>query len=65
MGNALNCILKQQPDTDDVRRRRVKEIKDEGWDLFLRVLADGSLVVTAVAVSYTIIPRIQFDQSNF
>ncbi|KAF9479728.1 hypothetical protein BDN70DRAFT_906163 [Pholiota conissans] len=33
---------------DDSRNRRIREIKDEGWDLFLRVLDDGSIVVTAV-----------------
>lgn len=35
---------------EDARSRRVREIAEEGWDLFLRVLADGSLVVQAVAV---------------
>jgi len=35
---------------EDARSRRVREIVEEGWDLFLRVLADGSLVVQAVAV---------------
>ncbi|TFY65144.1 hypothetical protein EVJ58_g2168 [Rhodofomes roseus] len=34
---------------EDARSRRVREIAEEGWDLFLRVLADGSLVVQAVA----------------
>ncbi|CAA7258624.1 unnamed protein product [Cyclocybe aegerita] len=42
-------ILKDESQVDDARTRRIKEIKDEGWDLFLRVLADGSVVVTAVA----------------
>ncbi|KAJ3516450.1 hypothetical protein NLJ89_g1100 [Agrocybe chaxingu] len=42
-------ILKDESQIDDARTRRIKEIKDEGWDLFLRVLADGSVVVTAVA----------------
>ncbi|RDB29031.1 Regulator of V-ATPase in vacuolar membrane protein 1 [Hypsizygus marmoreus] len=49
IGNALTQILKQRPEQDDARSRRIKEIKDEGWDLFLRVLSDGSVVVTAVA----------------
>ena len=35
---------------EDAERRRTQEIYDEGWDLFLRVLEDGSLVVQAVAV---------------
>lgn len=44
-------IAMQAPQTgdDDTQHRRVREIKDEGWDLFLRVLSDGSLVVQAVA----------------
>lgn len=33
------------------RYRRLKEMNDEGWDSFARVLEDGSLVVRAVAVS--------------
>lgn len=35
---------------DDARSRRVREIAEEEWDLFLRVLSDGSLVIQAVAV---------------
>lgn len=35
---------------DDARTTRVKEIRKENWDLFLRILADGSVVVNAVAV---------------
>ncbi|KAF9462089.1 WD repeat-containing protein [Collybia nuda] len=49
IGNALSHISREQPNQDDARSRRVKEINDEGWDLFLRVLGDGSIVVTAVA----------------
>ena len=37
--------------SDEGRRKRVQEILDEGWDLFFRVLSDGSLVLQAVAVS--------------
>lgn len=37
--------------SEDGRHRRVQEILEEGWDLFLRILADGSLVLQAVAVS--------------
>ncbi|CCM05189.1 uncharacterized protein FIBRA_07398 [Fibroporia radiculosa] len=33
---------------DTTSGRRVREIVEEGWDLFLRVLADGSLVIQAV-----------------
>ncbi|KAI1793966.1 RAVE protein 1 C terminal-domain-containing protein [Ganoderma leucocontextum] len=37
------------PAEEDARRRRVREISEEGWDVFLRVLGDGSLVVQAIA----------------
>ena len=37
--------------TDDARTRRIREIKEESWDLFMRILSDGSVIVTAVAVS--------------
>ena len=47
VGAVLDHILK---DSSEAQNRRIKEIKDEGWDLFLRVLGDGSIVVTAVAV---------------
>ncbi|EMD42152.1 hypothetical protein CERSUDRAFT_110689 [Gelatoporia subvermispora B] len=36
-------------DPEDARVRRIREIKDAGWDLFLRVLSDGALVVQAIA----------------
>ncbi|KAG6911550.1 hypothetical protein DXG01_011852 [Tephrocybe rancida] len=49
VGNALNETLKSWPDQDNARARRIKEIKDERWDIFLRVLGDGSVVVSAVA----------------
>ena len=48
---ALRAVLAELPSADeDVRCRRVREIIEEGWDVFLRVLADGSIVVQAVAV---------------
>ncbi|KAF9527801.1 RAVE protein 1 C terminal-domain-containing protein [Crepidotus variabilis] len=47
--SVINHILKDSTLSDDARTRRIKEIRDEGWDLFLRVLSDGSIVVTAVA----------------
>ncbi|KAI0361166.1 WD repeat-containing protein [Trametes cingulata] len=47
---ALKSVLEQsQSAEDDARRRRIREITEEGWDMFLRVLSDGSLVVQAVA----------------
>jgi hypothetical protein len=32
--------------------QRLQEIIDESWDLFLRILQDGSVVLTAVTVSF-------------
>ncbi|OSD03553.1 hypothetical protein PYCCODRAFT_1476945 [Trametes coccinea BRFM310] len=50
MNAALKSILDQsQSAEDDARHRRIREIAEEGWDIFLRVLGDGSLVVQAVA----------------
>lgn len=50
----INHILANPLLTDDARTRRIREIKEESWDLFMRILSDGSVVVTAVAVS---VPR--------
>ncbi|KAJ7076559.1 RAVE protein 1 C terminal-domain-containing protein [Mycena belliarum] len=49
IGDSISAALKNETDLDEARIRRLQEIKDEGWDLFLRVLEDGSAVVTAVA----------------
>ncbi|KII93785.1 hypothetical protein PLICRDRAFT_101217 [Plicaturopsis crispa FD-325 SS-3] len=49
IGDSLAKNLTASRDDDDVRHRRAREIKEEGWDLFLRVLGNGSIVVTAVA----------------
>ena len=43
-------ILGDSNQADDAQNRKIREIKEEGWDLFLRILVDGSVVVTAVAV---------------
>ncbi|EJF67065.1 hypothetical protein DICSQDRAFT_151429 [Dichomitus squalens LYAD-421 SS1] len=50
MGAALKSVL-SDPVTaeEDARRRRIREIAEEGWDIFLRVLGDGSMVVQGVA----------------
>ncbi|KAJ7492768.1 RAVE protein 1 C terminal-domain-containing protein [Mycena latifolia] len=49
IGASISATLKNESELDHARIRRLQEIKDEGWDLFLRVLEDGSAVVTAVA----------------
>lgn len=46
----ITNILSDPTQVDEARNKRIKEIKDDGWDLFLRVLGDGSFVITAVAV---------------
>ena len=50
VGTVLNRILDTNGAEDDERLTRIKEISDEGWDLFFRVLGDGSVVITAVSV---------------
>jgi hypothetical protein len=47
----ITNILGNDHLADDARARRLREIKEESWDLFLRILIDGSIVVSAVAVS--------------
>ena len=52
MSDALSAALATSSSSDeDARSRRVRDIKAESWDLFLRVLEDGSLILQAVAVS--------------
>lgn len=51
MSSALAAALSEAgADTEDGGHKKVREIKEENWDLFLRVLSDGSLVLQAVAV---------------
>ncbi|KAL0951404.1 hypothetical protein HGRIS_008099 [Hohenbuehelia grisea] len=46
----LTAGLKDLSDhEEDARTRRLKDIMDEGWDLFMRVMVDGSVIVTAIA----------------
>lgn len=51
VSHVTKTILDKCSDQDDPQTRRIKDIKDEGWDLFLRIMNDGSAVVSAVAVS--------------
>ena len=51
VGIVLDYILAQSKEEDDTSTRRIREMRDERWDLFLRVLQDGSVTVTAIAVS--------------
>jgi hypothetical protein len=53
ISNSLKASLSDSSaDPEDGGYRRLREIKEENWDLFLRVLADGSLVLQAVAVRH-------------
>ncbi|KAF7320375.1 WD repeat protein [Mycena kentingensis (nom. inval.)] len=49
IGRAISDALTRDADTDHTRIRRLQEIIAEGWDLFLRILEDGSATVSAVA----------------
>ncbi|KAK7064348.1 WD repeat protein [Favolaschia claudopus] len=49
VSDCITTTLQREADSEHARSKRLQEIKDEGWDLFLRVLHDGSAVVTAVA----------------
>lgn len=52
MSEAFTAALTaSKAEQEDGRSRRVREIQEESWDLFLRVFSDGSLVVQALAVS--------------
>lgn len=57
VGDAMKKVLQEKEKLEggeeDALRRRAKDILDEGWDLFVRVVADGSVLVTAVAVRYS------------
>jgi len=58
-------ILSDPTQVDEACNRRIKEIKDDGWDLFLRVLGDGSLVITAVAVCFHFLPLMALPLLKF
>jgi hypothetical protein len=50
--------------SDDSGLHRLREIRDEGWDLFLHIHEDRSLVVGAVAVrtSFLLIRALRLNQ---
>ncbi|KAH9064341.1 RAVE protein 1 C terminal-domain-containing protein [Lactarius vividus] len=45
----LTSVLSDASDEDDAKIRRVQDIRDAGWDMFMQVLPDGSLSIRAVA----------------
>jgi hypothetical protein len=52
-GNVLRDAGEVESKADENQRRRLTELYEEGWDLFCRILDDGSIVVRAVAVRYS------------
>ncbi|KAK7468733.1 regulator of (H+)-ATPase in vacuolar membrane [Stygiomarasmius scandens] len=46
---SLQKLLSRKVVEDDASYRRLQDIKEEGWDLFLRVVDDGTIIVSAVA----------------
>ncbi|KAG8835972.1 regulator of (H+)-ATPase in vacuolar membrane [Serendipita sp. 399] len=49
IGNALREPRDKRTSFGESQRRRLTEVYEEGWDLFARILDDGSIVVQAVA----------------
>lgn len=49
-GNVLRDMDDVEGKTNESQRRRLAELYEEGWDLFCRILDDGSIVIRAVAV---------------
>jgi hypothetical protein len=47
----LANVLADSSDPNDPKLRRLHEICDGGWDLFMQVFPDGSLTIRAVAAS--------------
>lgn len=50
--SVIGQVLRQPGDRnsfDDSQRRRLTELYEEGWDLFARILDDGSIVIQALA----------------
>ena len=50
IGPAVKAVL-EASEIKSVETSRLRDLEEEDWDLFLRVLADGSLLLSAVAVS--------------
>lgn len=51
VGAVFSHLLAQGPNDHTASRRQVEEIKDESWDFFIRILWDGSAILTAIDVS--------------
>jgi hypothetical protein len=53
---------KERNSFDESQRRRLTELHEEGWDLFARILDDGSIVIRAVAVGNHLLTVFITDQ---
>jgi len=53
-----NAMQKISGTQDDSSTQRVREIIEGAWELFLRALPDGSVVITAVTVSLSLLSTI-------
>lgn len=51
----LTAVLADSSDPNDPELRRLHEICDDGWDLFMQVFPEGSLTIRAVAASILLI----------
>ena len=51
VARALTSVLSDTSDKDDAKIRRVQDIRDAGWDMFMQALPDASLSIRAVAAS--------------
>lgn len=47
----LTIVLADSSDANDPKLRRLQEICDGGWDMFLQVFPDSSLTIRAVTAS--------------
>ncbi|KAH7912596.1 RAVE protein 1 C terminal-domain-containing protein [Hygrophoropsis aurantiaca] len=48
VARSIKSILDENSGEDTSSTKRMREILNEGWDLFLRVMDDGSMVISAV-----------------
>ena len=49
-GYLAEPVGKDEGEDGERWRSRAKEVVEEGWDLFMRISQDGSVLITAVAV---------------
>jgi hypothetical protein len=52
--HTIKAILASTAEDTTPQVERLREIDEEGWDIFVRALEDGSLIVSAIAVGTTL-----------